>query len=292
MPETRSVVKLLGILGCVGALLPTQLVAQGTLFVSEDRVGIGTETPDAALEARGNQASSLWGTTFHNTESSQFTLRRAMGSEGSPAAPTTSQILGAFSFRGYDGLGFTGSKAFIAAAADQNWTPSGNATQIFFSTTAVDSTTLAKRMTIRASGRVGIGTDGPASLLHVSGGDVRVSGGSFIDDGVVVADYVFEPGYALMNLGDLAAFIEEHRHLPNVPTQSEVDEGGLDVSRFVVTLLEKVEELTLYTIFQQETIDELGRERTELATSLSDLEGRNAELEERLSAIETLLAPR
>ena len=105
-------------------------------------------------------------------------------------------------------------------------------------------------------GSVGIGTAAPASKLHVHGGDIRVSGGSFIDDGVTLfaPDYVFEPDYELMPLDQLAAFVRREKHLPNVPKAAEIRASGLNLSQFQMRLLEKIEELTLYTLAQQEQI--------------------------------------
>ena len=75
-----------------------------------------------------------------------------------------------------------------------------------------------------------------------------------------VPDYVFEPSYQLRTLEEVDAFITEHRHLPDMPSQQEVAEAGLDMTDMQLRLLRKVEELTLYAVKQQETIAQLERE--------------------------------
>ena len=59
----------------------------------------------------------------------------------------------------------------------------------------------------------------PLSRLHVKGGDIRVEGGSFIDDGTTlnVPDYVFDPDYKLLPLKDLQAYIEKRGTYPTSP---------------------------------------------------------------------------
>lgn len=71
------------------------------------------------------------------------------------------------------------------------------------------------------------------------------------------ADYVFEEKYPLMPLSELEEFVGAHKHLPNVPSAQEVTEKGFDLAEMDGRLLEKIEELTLYTIEQQKQIDAL-----------------------------------
>lgn len=71
------------------------------------------------------------------------------------------------------------------------------------------------------------------------------------------ADYVFNNDYSLMPLNEVEAFVKENKHLPNVPSASEMVKNGLDVAQMDAKLLEKVEELTLYIIEQNKQIEEL-----------------------------------
>ena len=70
-------------------------------------------------------------------------------------------------------------------------------------------------------------------------------------------DYVFAPDYELASLEELASFVENERHLPDIPTQEQVDQEGLNLGAFSVKLLKKIEELTLYVIQLKREIDEL-----------------------------------
>lgn len=74
------------------------------------------------------------------------------------------------------------------------------------------------------------------------------------------SDRVFEENYQLMSLKDVEKFITRNNHLPNVPSATEVVKTGVAMDEMVSKLLEKVEELTLYTIQQQKEIEALKRE--------------------------------
>jgi hypothetical protein len=78
-------------------------------------------------------------------------------------------------------------------------------------------------------------------------------------------DYVFSPEYELMPVNELAEFVRENKHLPNVPSAEDVKAAGkMNMSEFQYKLLEKIEELTLYTIQQQQHIEELRAQIKEL----------------------------
>lgn len=63
-----------------------------------------------------------------------------------------------------------------------------------------------------------------------------------------------------VRLKKLLSFIEENKHLPNVPSENEVKNEGIDLVEMNKVLLQKIEELTLYLIQQDERIKSLEAE--------------------------------
>jgi len=92
----------------------------------------------------------------------------------------------------------------------------------------------------------------------VVGKNLRVTGKiTAVATGSVIPDYVFDPGYQLAPLAEVEAFAQKNRHLPDVPSAAEIGKGGLDLTEMNLTLLRKVEELTLHAIAQEKRIQVL-----------------------------------
>jgi len=70
-------------------------------------------------------------------------------------------------------------------------------------------------------------------------------------------DYVFSRSYELQPLKQVAAYIEENKHLEGVPSAADVEKDGHSLAEMDAILLKKVEELTLYIIQQQKEIEAL-----------------------------------
>lgn len=83
-------------------------------------------------------------------------------------------------------------------------------------------------------------------------------------ESTIWADYVFAEDYNLPSLTEVKEHIEANKHLPGIPSQSEVTSEGVNLGDMQVLLLQKIEELTLYTIQQQEMIEALKKEVSEL----------------------------
>jgi len=81
------------------------------------------------------------------------------------------------------------------------------------------------------------------------------------------ADFVFESDYKLKPLSEVKSHIEENKHLPDIPSATQMQENGIGMSELSIKLLQKVEELTLYAIQQNETIEKLNKRIDELETN-------------------------
>lgn len=68
------------------------------------------------------------------------------------------------------------------------------------------------------------------------------------------ADFVFEENYSLPTLESIEKHIKEKRHLPEIASAKEMKQNGVNVGSFQIQLLQKIEELTLYTIEQEKNL--------------------------------------
>ncbi len=74
------------------------------------------------------------------------------------------------------------------------------------------------------------------------------------------ADFVFDTNYELLPIEEVAFFVDENQHLPDVPSADEMVEDGLDVAQMDALLLQKIEELTLYIIDLNAELADLKRD--------------------------------
>lgn len=114
--------------------------------------------------------------------------------------------------------------------------------------------------------RIGIGVKDPQNKLDVNGTiratEVKVETGW--------ADFVFDKDYKLPTLQEVENHINEHKHLPDIPSEAEVKENGVSLGEMQAKLLQKIEELTLYTIELNKTVKEQGELIQELKSKIND----------------------
>jgi len=122
----------------------------------------------------------------------------------------------------------------------------------------------SNHLIIRSSGEVGIGTATTKAGYKLSVDGKVACEEVLVENSTNWPDYVFEEGYELMSLEELEESIELNNHLPGMPTAAEVDENGISLGEMQRILLEKIEELTLYTIEQEKRIIALEKENNKL----------------------------
>jgi hypothetical protein len=106
----------------------------------------------------------------------------------------------------------------------------------------------SKLLTFNHSKKIGILTDNPQSELDVRG---KITAREVEIKVISGADFVFQPDYNLMPLSEVESFVKENQHLPEIPSEKEMVENGVNVNDMQIKLLQKVEELTLYVIEQE-----------------------------------------
>jgi hypothetical protein len=92
-------------------------------------------------------------------------------------------------------------------------------------------------------------------------------------------DYVFKKTYKLPTLKEIEKHIKEKGHLPNIPSAKQVAKNGIELGIMNKKLLEKIEELTLYTLQQEKRIQELTNRDKKLLTIIKNLEKRVNKIE-------------
>lgn len=115
------------------------------------------------------------------------------------------------------------------------------------------------------SGNFGIGTTTPQYKFDVNGtihSDTLLVGTILKAKEILVtntptADFVFDENYTLPPLSDVESYIQDNKHLPEIPSAIEMEQNGINLNELTIHLLQKVEELTLYTIEQEKRIKEL-----------------------------------
>ena len=144
-------------------------------------------------------------------------------------------------------------------------------------------TSTTEALTIVNSGNVGIGTTNPGEFKLAVAGKIRAT--EIQVDALPWPDFVFTPNYNLRTLTEVENFITRNQHLPDVPSQAQVEAEGISLGEMNAILLQKIEELTLYAIEQEKKIENVKAENLVLKLKNSE---RNQE-SERLLKVESEL---
>jgi hypothetical protein len=114
-----------------------------------------------------------------------------------------------------------------------------------------------ERMRVDHNGRVAINT------FSVPGGYRLAVNGEIICTDITTLpfaswpDYVFGNNHRLLSLEELEKYIDQHKHLPGIPSADVIAKDGVRVGEMQRLQMEKIEELTLYIIQLKKEIDGL-----------------------------------
>ncbi|MEQ8359412.1 MAG: tail fiber protein [Cytophagales bacterium] len=121
---------------------------------------------------------------------------------------------------------------------------------------------VANSMFVKPNGDFGIGTTTPDSKLTVKG-NIHAQEVKVDLNGAVAPDYVFQKDYPLTPLSELKTYIDQNKHLPEIPSAKEMEEKGINLKEMNLKLLQKIEELTLHIINQEQRILQLEKDKKE-----------------------------
>lgn len=121
-----------------------------------------------------------------------------------------------------------------------------------------------------------IGTTDQYGSYSLSVNGLIACEGVRVEDSGTWPDYVFKSDYNLMSIKDLEKNIQQNGHLPGIPSAKQIEKEGFELADMQRRVLEKVEELTLYTIDQEKRIEML-------QNRMEELEKENKKLRKKIS---------
>ncbi len=233
--------------------------------------GVDNQNPSTpSLSSTGQSQTTVdlsWSSATDNVGVTGYRIYKDGTLEASPGNVTSHQVTG---------LTAGSSYSFTVSALDAAGNESTQSTAVSVTTDTASggggsSVWLENGATASYSGDVAIGTSSvPTGYKLAVDGHIRTR--ELRVDQDTWPDYVFEEGYDLPTLQEIQEHIDEYGHLPNIPSAKEVETNGMDVGEMNKLLLEKIEELTLYIIEQEQRADKKDKEIRELAKRLQKLE--------------------
>ncbi len=272
----------------ISSTVKAQWTDSGSNLTTTDNVGIGTTTPATPLELnssvqdKGLQIGAIGKTT-------KVRLFVAGGDYGYLNLGGTTILRGNglnSHFDGRVGIGLTNPSSpleIFSSDADKGLIigTNGKNTKISMFVASGDygylnlgGTTIFRGNGLNShlDGKLGIGTTSFGShKLAVEGSigarEIKVEATGW-------SDFVFEKDYELRTLEQVEEHINENGHLPEIPSEAEVTENGVNLGEMNAKLLQKIEELTLYLIEQNKQLDKANQNIAELQEKVNRLENK------------------
>lgn len=84
-------------------------------------------------------------------------------------------------------------------------------------------------------------------------------------------DYIFAPEYDLISLEDLEKYVKKNSHLPDIPSEAELKDSGIDLGSMDAGIVKNVERLTLHLIEMNKQLELLRTKNEKLEAELQKL---------------------
>jgi hypothetical protein len=193
-----------------------------------------------------------------STSANPTTALTTKTSDGSGIGTFTSSI-----------TGLTANTTYHIRAYATNSVGTSYGSDLTFTTTAAGSGTWQNNGSnvYYSAGNIGIGTANPSQPLTVNG---KILSKEVEVVSSIASDYVFEAEYKLIPLTELELYLKQNKHLPGVPSAAEFATEGQNLGKMDDLLLRKIEELTLYIIDQNKTIEMLKSEIIKLNNQIKN----------------------
>jgi hypothetical protein len=88
-----------------------------------------------------------------------------------------------------------------------------------------------------------------------------------------------------MPLNELEKFVKEQKHLPEIAPANEMEKNGTNLGVLTSKLLQKIEELTLYTIEQNKKIIELEKQNKSIEELKQIVKLQNEKMEKIVATL-------
>ncbi|MGS2741704.1 hypothetical protein [Sinomicrobium sp. M5D2P17] len=290
--------------GVLFLLLPFTFNAQTNIFPASGNVGIGTTNPNYKLTVDGTISNNSFRMSYEHGDlwmrrygSGDLTWKRALSTLGSMLRINFSgDYEGGVNIQGPGllvdgnvGIGTTAPNAKLHINSSENgaiqihregypdkyldiWHgTSGAVIDAINTTTGLLYLGYANPVNVylaKAGGSVGIGT------TNINGWKLAVNGNIRAKEIKVEtgwSDFVFEDSYNLPTLEEVEQHIKEKGHLKDIPSAKEVEANGIFLGEMDAKLLQKIEELTLYTIQLQKEVNALSAENQQFRKEIDEL---------------------
>nr|WP_315029418.1 hypothetical protein [uncultured Chryseobacterium sp.] len=245
-------------------------------ILQDGNIGIGNTNPTQRLDVSGN---ILAGASSSTEGINAFAIRYEDGSLSNWGALRSS----ASTYMSF-GVKANGSNlGWLSSNGTLNWVKTAvTLDNEGFKFMASPAQQVAMNSPVTMNELLKISPSGNASLLgKLEAKEIKITH-------TPTADFVFESTYDLPKLEEVEKHIKEKKHLPEIASAKTMEKEGVNIGSFQIQLLQKVEELTLYSIDQNKQLKQLKSQNESQQQRIEQLERENAALKNLQLEVEQL----